>query len=196
MNGPIDTAVSCDGTWQKRGHLSLFGVQAVISVGTRKVLDYEIQSKHCHACQSRGQWDKTTSAYREWMDAHRPHCQINYHASSNSMESAGAKAMWSRSVEKHNLRYTIFVGDGDSSTHKNIKDIYGQDHPVEKHECITHIQKRMGSQLRSLILAHKSTSVIPSAGGKRTGIKGSRGLTAKMIDQVNISNCFVVVLSI
>ena len=191
MNGPIDTAVSCDGTWQKRGHQSLFGIQAVISVGTRKVLDYEIQSKHCHACQFRGQWDKMTSAYRQWMDAHRPHCQINCHASSNSMESAGAKEMWSRSVEKHNLRYTVFVGDGDSSTHKNIKDIYGQDHPLEKHECITHVQKRMGSELRSLILAHKSTSVIPSASGKWKGIKGSRGLTAKMIDQVNISNCLL-----
>ena len=37
MSGPIDTAVSCDGTWQKRarGHDSLFGVQAAISVTTK-----------------------------------------------------------------------------------------------------------------------------------------------------------------
>ena len=47
MNGLIDTAVSCDGTWQKRGHQSLFGVQTVISVGTRKVLRNPEQALSC-----------------------------------------------------------------------------------------------------------------------------------------------------
>jgi hypothetical protein len=42
---PVDVAVSCDGTWQRRGHQSLYGVQAAISADTKKVLDYEIQSK-------------------------------------------------------------------------------------------------------------------------------------------------------
>ena len=124
------------------------------------------------------------------MECHKSECQINYHASSKSMESAGAKAMWSRSVDKHNLRYTIFVGDGDSSTHKAIKNIYGSEHPVEKHECINDVQKSMGSTLWSLILEYKSVSVISSAGSKRKGIKGSRHLTPKLIDQVKFSSCF------
>ena len=121
MSGRIDTAILCDGTWQKRGHQSLFDVQAVISVGTCKVLDYEIQSKHCRSW-ALGQDGICLSG---WMDAHQPHCQINYHASSNSIESAGAKEMWSQSVDKHDLRYTIFVADEDRSTQKNIKDIFG-----------------------------------------------------------------------
>ena len=31
VSPPLNIAVSCDGTWQKRGHQSLYGVQAAIS---------------------------------------------------------------------------------------------------------------------------------------------------------------------
>lgn len=43
----VDTAVSFDGTWAKRGYSSLFGVQAAISVETGKVLDCQVHSKIC-----------------------------------------------------------------------------------------------------------------------------------------------------
>ena len=42
--------VSCDGTWQKRGHSSLNGVVTVIAADTGKCLDYRVLSKHCDAC--------------------------------------------------------------------------------------------------------------------------------------------------
>lgn len=42
--------------------------------------------------------------------------------------------------------------DGDSKTHKTLCDAkpYGQDVAIIKHECIGHIQKRMGKALHEL----------------------------------------------
>ena len=39
-----------DGTWQKRGFLSLFGIVHVIEFNTGKVLDYKVFSKCCNEC--------------------------------------------------------------------------------------------------------------------------------------------------
>jgi hypothetical protein len=46
----LDTAVSCDGTWQRRGYSSNNGVVSVISVKTGKILDIETMNKVCKAC--------------------------------------------------------------------------------------------------------------------------------------------------
>jgi len=43
----VDTAVSFDGTWAKRGFSSLTGVVFVLSVNTGEVLDYHVLSKSC-----------------------------------------------------------------------------------------------------------------------------------------------------
>ena len=45
-------AVSCDGTWQKRGYSSLNGVVSVIKVETGKVIDYRVLTKKCAQCTS------------------------------------------------------------------------------------------------------------------------------------------------
>ena len=53
------------------------------------------------------------------------------------------------SVERHNLRYTTFIGDGDSSTFSRVckAEPYGADHPVTKEECVGHVPKRMGTRV-------------------------------------------------
>lgn len=48
-----DVAVTCDGTWQKRGHSSLHGVVTVLSSKSGKVLDYEALSRYCHSCRTK-----------------------------------------------------------------------------------------------------------------------------------------------
>ena len=56
--------------------------------------------------------------------------------------------MFSTSVEKYNLQYTEYLGDGDSKSYKVcLADPYGK--PIRK-ECIGHIQKRVGGTLRNL----------------------------------------------
>ena len=56
------------------------------------------------------------------------------------MEVAGAKNIYHRSVEKHGLRYTKFLVDGDSKRFSSLKSTYpGVE--VEKLECVGHVQK-------------------------------------------------------
>ena len=50
-NELINEIVSFDGTWAKRGHSSLFGVQAVIHImQTGKILDNQVHPKICDVC--------------------------------------------------------------------------------------------------------------------------------------------------
>jgi hypothetical protein len=133
-------------------------------------------------------WDRKTEKYKQWKEAHEPKCNINFKGTSNSMEAFGAKNMWCRSLEKHNLRYTIYIGDGDSSSYKGICEAkpYGDDIKIEKSDCTGHVQKRMGTALRELIASCKKQIVIPTPEGckGRTGITGRNGLTGKVINQM------------
>ena len=49
-NDVEDIAVSCDGTWQRRGFSSLNGVVTVIASDTGKCVDYRVKSKQCTSC--------------------------------------------------------------------------------------------------------------------------------------------------
>ena len=76
---------------------------------------------------------------------HEQRCPINHEGSSGAMERYAAVEMFTRSIEKHNLFYNIFVGDGDSSSFGAIVaaviEKYGEEYVVEKEDCIGHIQK-------------------------------------------------------
>ena len=48
--GIADIAVSCDGTWQKRGHSSVNRIVTVISSNSNKCIDYQIMTNTCKAC--------------------------------------------------------------------------------------------------------------------------------------------------
>ena len=65
------------------------------------------------------------------------------------MEVAGTKLMFQRSIEKYQLRYTRFYGDGDSKSFPAVENIY-EGHKVKKLECVGHVQKRVGTRLRKL----------------------------------------------
>ena len=69
-SGVDDIAVSCDGTWQKRGLSPLLGAVTVISVDTGKCLDYKVMSKKCRLCTL---WEsrKGTDAYEKFVNAIR-----------------------------------------------------------------------------------------------------------------------------
>ena len=48
----VETAVSCNGTWQRRGYASMYGCVAVISMENGKVLDVEPWSKVGKVCKN------------------------------------------------------------------------------------------------------------------------------------------------
>ena len=164
-----DTAVSCDGTWQKCGYSSLNGVTTVISMENGKVLDIEPMTRACKAC-SKYQHLKESSPeeYKIWKGEHN--CPMNYSGLATNMECIGTKRIFSRSIETRKLRYTDFYGDGDSKSHVAVKEIY-PNITVRKFECIGHVQKHVGSRLRKLKQMNK-------------GIGGKGKLTLNIVDKL------------
>ena len=142
-----DITVSCDGTWQRRGYSSLNGVLSIISDDTGKVIDYEVMSKKCAQCTS---WvsRKGTEEYNEFMATHESQCLINHQGSAGTMESKGVVVCFKRSVDKYNVRYTQYLGDGDTKSYHEVdkEDPYNGT-PIVKLECIGHIQKRVGARI-------------------------------------------------
>lgn len=180
-DGCYNVAVSGDGTWRKRGFSSSYGVVTALSTVTGKALDCEVMSKECRQCKVwRGR--EGSQAFEHWWEGHQHECHTNFEGSSPSMDANGLLAIFQRSVEKHNLRYVQFLGDGDSKGHKLLvqEAVYG-DVAVEKLECVGHVQKRLGSRLCSL---KKRLGKTPLEDGKPIGGKGR--LTDKTIDKLQV----------
>ena len=153
-NGFLNIAVSYDGSWPKRGHTSNYGFGAVCEIHTGLVVDYILVSKYCQLCTAKvNKLGKNSDLFTEWHSKHKDSgkCQINYEGSSNAMEAEIAVRLWSRSVEKHKLRYTVFLGDGDSKAFDKLVEleIYGNI-KIVREECSNHAHKRMGTALLKL----------------------------------------------
>ena len=61
-----DITASFDGTWQKPGHASLNGVVSAVSNLSGKVIDYQVKSKYCKACQRKNHLNRESLAYLQW----------------------------------------------------------------------------------------------------------------------------------
>ena len=147
LRGDADTAdvsVSVDGTWQKKGFTSTNGVITAISVDSGKILVTCILSKSCKGCMKMKEVQKLyPEEYNMWRADHK--CNQNYDGSSPNMEKVGAETIFGRSVNKYNLFYTSFYGDGDSKAFAAVEGVYGAGKPVTKYKYISHYQKRVGN---------------------------------------------------
>ena len=147
-NGVKYATPSFDG---RRGYSSLNGVVGCMSQG--KVVDYEVLYKVCPQCKY---WHskQPSDEYEEWKRYHQ--CSINHTRSAGSMEGAGVKSIYSRSVVKKKFRYTTYLGNGDSKSFQYMVKLNPYPgHESNKVECIGHVQKRVGSRLRSYKAEHK-----------------------------------------
>eukprot|EP00112_Aurelia_sp_Birch-Aquarium-sp1_P003132 Seg1349.9 transcript_id=Seg1349.9/GoldUCD/mRNA.D3Y31 product="hypothetical protein" protein_id=Seg1349.9/GoldUCD/D3Y31 len=138
--------VSLEESWQKRGHSSLNGLVTTICDGT--CIDRHVMTKYCKGCKK---WEAKMGSkeYDDWLLDHD--CPVNHNKSSGAMEGAGALIIFCSSVEKHKLIYSHYIGDGDTSAFKEVVDAQPyKDFDVVplKLECVGHIQKRLGTQLR------------------------------------------------
>ncbi|CAN7995800.1 unnamed protein product [Ixodes hexagonus] len=138
LAGDESIAVNVDGTRMKRGHSSLCGVVTAISADTGKVLDCETESKFCLCARS------------QHTDENRHLCNNTHAVSSGAMEASGAVKIFTRSFETRGLKYTSYIVDGDSKAFLAVRDAKPYDSDVEKHKCIGHVQKRMGTRLRNI----------------------------------------------
>ena len=144
--------------------MALHGVVTAISNG--KCIDFHVMSKHCKQCRI---WEskKGTDEYT-WKEMHN--CNINHTTSSGSMGAVGAKEIYRRSIDKHKLIYSQYIGDGDISSFKEVvasnpyKE-YGIG--IIKLECVGHMQKK--------IREYK---------GRKSPIPGKGKLTEKIINSM------------
>lgn len=151
-DGCRDLSVAIDGSWQKRGHTSLNGILSATSLDNGKVVDVEIFSKFCNC----------SSKFRS-IGPHEEKCSSNYHGTSGAMEVAGAVKIFHRSLPEHNVRYVNYIGDGDTKAFMdvNASKPYGVGIEINKIECVGHIQKRMGTRLRTLKTKTKNCQMVP-----------------------------------
>ncbi|XP_011871660.1 PREDICTED: uncharacterized protein LOC105564118, partial [Vollenhovia emeryi] len=78
-------------------------------------------------------------------------CSINHKGSAGKMKVDADLEMFRRSEEKFGVRYTNYVGDGDTKTFKSILDAKPyKDIAVMKSECVGHVEKQMGSRFRNV----------------------------------------------
>ena len=100
--------VVVDGGWSKRSHKHSYnansGVGIILGKATGKLLYLGVRNKTCHAC-SRGIYPETST----------PATKTAWSKSSSEMETdiilEGAERV-------HGVRYTKFIGDGDSSVYR------------------------------------------------------------------------------
>lgn len=105
--GVNENARGLDGTWQKRGFVSLNGVITATSVDVGKVIDIEIFSEYCDCKQK---LEKN----------HEANCKANYLGKSGGMEVEGARTIFSRSLTQYNVKYLKYLGDGDSKGFETV----------------------------------------------------------------------------
>ena len=150
--GAYKCDVSFDATWHRRGHYSNQGFGAAIDIVSNKVLDYMLYQRICRKCLFWPNERRISQPddYATFFSEHQATCTANFSGSSQSMEGSAAVEIWKRSVERHNLVYSTYVGDGDSSSFKNLlnSDPYGGVETIRNEECLGHVQKRLKKHLK------------------------------------------------
>ena len=117
-----ECAVSFDASWHRRGHYSNQGFAAAIDTDFGKVLDYSLYDRVCYSCSKWPESHRNScpEEYEDYWVSHKHLCTANYKGTSQSMESTAAIDVWKRSIQTHNLAYGTYIGDGDSSSFKNL----------------------------------------------------------------------------
>ena len=151
--------VIVDGGWSKRSHKHSYnansGVAIIVGKATGKLLHIGVRNKFCTACAQNIPQDKHV-------------CFKNWTASSSEMETDIVVEGFIEAERVHGVRYTKFIGDGDSSVYPAlVQRVPGWGHAIQKLECANHACKCYRGALERLVQDNPS-------------YKGSGGLTEKM----------------
>ena len=162
--GAFRCDVSFDATWHRRGHYSNQGFGAAIDVVSNKVLDYMLYQRVCRKCLT---WPSERRSnfpeeYAAFCEEHEATCSANFSGTSQGMEGSAAIEIWKRSVDRNQLVYSTYVGDGDSSSLKNLckSDPYEGVELVRKEECLGHVQKRLKKHLKKKSISFSKISAV------------------------------------
>jgi len=129
-------SVIVDGGWSKRTHKhsynALSGVGVIIGKYTGKLLYIGVRNKYCAACVNNNKPQKKIKHI----------CFKNWEEASASMESDIIVEEFILAEQQHGVRYTKFIGDGDSSVLARLRqDVKVWELDIEKQECANHAVK-------------------------------------------------------
>ncbi|CAB3997189.1 Hypothetical predicted protein, partial [Paramuricea clavata] len=135
-DGVTEMAASYDMGWQKRGkgHNSTTGHGAVMGLCTGKVMDYATRCKNCRFCEEAKAKEKSL-----------------FKGSSKSLERSVACELWNKALS--NTRYTIYIGDDDTTTLSHMHEKVPYD--VEKWSDITHAKRSLTTKLYNISQGNK-----------------------------------------
>ena len=108
--------------------------------------------------------NKNSPGYQEWLVYHV--CQANHSGYSGSVEPTGIANMFKHSITKNTLRYTSYIGDGDSLAFFNtVKESKPDgDTIITKLQCVGHIHKRLCTRCRELRVTWKGKKLSDGKG--------------------------------
>ena len=106
----------------------LSGVGIIIGKETGKILFLGVRNKYCSSCARN-------------IPADKHQCYRNWSASSSEMETDIILEGFLEAERVHGVRYTKFVGDGDSSVYPTLlQNVPGWGHAIQKLKCpIMHV---------------------------------------------------------
>ena len=157
----ITTVGTFDGAYQQRsgksgGGFSRYCFAAAIIAETGKVVSYGVACNSCAFCTETNNQLRdsiiTTEQHEERIAIHASVCPAEYaDYSSVHLESAIAPKVISDALER-GIVFSGIVSDGDNKTHEALlkADVYGHlesGEAIERFECISHVAKRMKSNL-------------------------------------------------
>ncbi|XP_044583218.1 uncharacterized protein LOC123264134 [Cotesia glomerata] len=150
--------VSGVSTWKQRGFASLFGVTTLIGKYSKKVVDTVVKSSFCQDCNLWKGKNKSDVNYQDWFKEHANSCAINCKESSGKMERDAVLEMFNRSVEKYEVKYSKFIGNGEDVLDMNPYD----DNPVVEKQCLgSETQNNNNESLFSLIWTFAPKHILP-----------------------------------
>ena len=140
--------VIVDGGWSKLSHRHSYdaksGVAIIIGKATRKILHMGAHNKFCSICNRRLETPPSHVCFQNW------------NGSSAAMETDIIVKGFKNCEQQHGIRYTSFIGDGDSSVYSSLIETVPLGYSINKIECDNHSLKWYRSALEKL--THDSPS--------------------------------------
>jgi len=114
-------------------------------VGYWPNLDIKVLRKWCYVCLSKLYSDPTSHEFLGWWELHKSDCDANF---------SGRRSSYNLVKVCTAEQVTLYWDDlwWWPLSYRSVAESnpYGTNHPVTKHECIGHVQKRMYTHLRKV----------------------------------------------
>ena len=137
FQGDPAITVILDGGWSKRSHKHSYnvkcGVGIIIGLEIQKILFMGVRNKYCAVCnQSTNNDQPEHECYKNW-------------------ETDIIVEGFKKCIEQHSVKYTKFIGDGDSSVYSTLISSVPWGYAIEKLECANHAVKCYRTALERLV---------------------------------------------